>query len=149
MYENEDERLDWAEDQLKKAEVPEQYQALISRLLEHYWAHPAVPSLNVADAEKTLGTFAQLAQGHVLVPEEPEAVWVQAKPGSLVIRDTIRVKADAYSGDAGLAHNGRVGVVTAIRYGDIHIRYTDDKEPSFKDVPSVRHSPYALEKRVR
>lgn len=149
MIDNEDARLDWAQEQMEKVNVPEQYAALIHRLLEVYWANPAVPSQSPEDAEKTLGTFATLAKGHVIAPESREGVWVQAKPGTLVIRDVIRVRADAYSGEAGLAHNGREGVVTAIRYGDIHVRYTDGKEPTFSDVPSIRHSPHRLEKKVQ
>lgn len=144
MFEKDSDRRAWARDQMGKANTPEQHRVFIEQLLSVYWSK----ALTGQASEIVLSTFTDLAQGHALVaePVEDTSVWVQAKPGFLTVGDTVRVKSDAYSGDAGLAHNGRPAVITAIRSGDIHVRYTDDK-PSITGF--IRHSPYKLEKRIR
>ena len=59
--------------------------------------------------------------------------------------DVVRVKADGYPGTTGQAHNGRVGVVIAIRSGDIIVDITDELEPAIK---GAHHLPEVLEKRI-
>lgn len=142
MYD--EESYDWAREQMKRLNVPKNHAALIERLLEVYWANPVSKELDPGTTEDMFKVFTELAQHHVLVGEAPEGTWVQAKPGALVIRDVVRVRADAYTGPAGIAHNGRVGQIVAIRSGDIHVKYDD--EPDVSKI--VRHSPFALEKRV-
>lgn len=148
MFENDSDRRAWAREQMEKAGTPEDRRTFMEQLLGVFWSHATSRELSVEDRKKLLDDFSNLAQGYVLVPEpvEEEAIWVDARPGWLSLGDTIRVKADAYPGDTGLYHNGRPGVITAMRSGDIHVRYTDDKPvpPGF-----IRHSPYKLQKRVR
>jgi hypothetical protein len=72
--------------------------------------------------------------------------WAQARPGNIVVGDTVRVRSDAYDSTVGVAHNGRVGVVTAIRYGNIFMRYTD-VGPTPLNLP--RHKIQVLEKKVK
>lgn len=136
----------WAREQLERSGLEGDYAQLVEDLLDEYWTVSIGHNFSARDAQEILNAFTSLAQGHVLVPDEPEGVWVQAKPGNLVVRDTVRVRLDAYEGAAGLAHNGRVGVITAIRYGDVYVRYTDDKT-EYRGL--IHHSPHSLEKRVR
>lgn len=135
------ESYDWAREQMARINVPKSHQALIERMLEVYWANPLSKELDPATIGDMFKVFTELAQHHVLVDPEPEGQWEQARPGGLVIRDRVRVRQDAYTGPAGISHNGRAGDIVAIRSGDIHVMYDGEKN-------TVRHSPFALEKRV-
>ena len=101
-----------------------------------------------AVGKSILELFTTLAQGHVVVTENPdeEEIWIDVTPGQIVVTDEVRVKADAYDGELGPIHNGRRGKVIAVRYGDIIFRSTDDREPL---LDGVHYSPYKMEKRVR
>lgn len=136
----------WAIQQLGEAEASEQEASLVLRLLEEWWDDEFKPDL-AGDVWKALGYFEQLARGKALEPpEQAQFEWLQAQPGQLVVRDWVRVKADGYDGKAGQYHNGRAGVIVAIRSGDIHVRYEDGGP-----VPAMgacRHSPHKLEKRI-
>lgn len=104
--------------------------------------------LNLADskdAADVVAVFSKLAMGHALVVDETSDVWVPAMPGKMKVGDVVRVKFDAFAGDLGRLHNGRVGVVTAIRYGDIIVKTTDGKTPQ---IDGAHYSPFHLEKRV-
>lgn len=144
MFEKDAERRNWARARMKEAKVPDKYYAVVESLLDIYWPYAMQNELTTEQAEEVLGIFTELAQGHTLLPAEEEEVWIEGKPGNLVMRDTIRIRKDAYSGPVGLAHNGRRAVVTAIRNGDVHVRYTDGHMPEFS-----RHRPDALDKLVQ
>ena len=146
MFERDSEKRSWAREQMTKAGVPSKHQLLIEKLLGIYWQQAAQNEYDPKTAEIVLEVFSELAKGHTLVPESEEEVWVAAKSGSLSVGEEIRVKRNAYDGPAGLVHNGRRGVITAIRYGDIHVRYTDGEELK---TPFIKHSPNSLEKRVK
>ena len=92
-----------------------------------------------------LDVFHELAQGHAIVKDD-DFTWVQARRGDIKVRDVVRVKADAYNiEDIAYLHNGRIGVVIAIRSGDIIVDITDEQEPELK---GVHYAPENLEKRV-
>ena len=131
----------WAKAQMEKALVPEEYQDMIQRLVNMYWFFEQNNGLDAETMYKIRHTFNELAQGRALVEDNPDEIWVQAKPGNLVIRDRIRVRRDAYTGPTGELHNGREGDIVAIRSGDIHVRYDSGD--------TARHSPHALDKRVK
>jgi hypothetical protein len=95
---------------------------------------------------EAIDVFCKLALGHVILEKNDDEVWGPAQPGFMSVGDEVRVKADAFSGDTGVLHNGRRGKIVAIRHGDIIFRSTDDKEPLLE---SVHYSPYNLEKRIR
>lgn len=136
----------WARQQLEEAEATKQETELVMRLLEAWWDDQFKPS-EPGDVWQSLGYFEQLARGKALEPpSQAQYQWSSAAPGQLVVRDWVRVKSNAYSGTTGHFHNGREGVVVAIRSGDIHVRYEDGGPvPS---MGSARHSPFSLEKRI-
>jgi len=101
---------------------------------------------NDRDSKDVLDLFSKLALTNSLLPAESDAVWVEARPGFISVGDVVRVKHDAYTDKLGTVHNGRVGKVVAVRYGDVIFRSTDDKVP-FLD--GTHHSPYKLEKRIK
>lgn len=146
MNERDSERRTWQRQQMSNANVPKHQQMIAESLLDTYWSLVKDSSFSEEDVTEAVRIFNELRQGHSITPETPDEIWVEAKPGALVIRDSVRVKSNAYTGNAGVMHNNRVGVITAIRSGDIHIRYTDGKEPNFE---FIRHSPYVLEKRIQ
>lgn len=137
-----DERIPWVWDQMTKAKIPQTERWVIEQLLKVYWEEEKTQKLTTEQAKTISNSFSELVQGHHLVPDEVEGVWVQAKPGGLVVRDRVRVRADAYAGEVGLVHNGKTGVIVSIRYGDILVKYDDSDHTS-------RHSPYALEKKIQ
>lgn len=139
-----DDRDAWLEDQMKRFGVPDELQDPIRRLVKMNWFFEQNFGLDKDTYDKFLKTVVSLSLGHNIAVTDPDAVWVQAKPGMLVIRDRVRVKNDAYSGETGLQHNGKEGYITAIRYGDIHVLYDGATGAN-----TVRHSPHVLEKRVR
>lgn len=134
----------WYVEQMREAGVAQQVQTSVLRLLE-VW--DTMNHTNVS-RDETLDVFGKLARGHALVeqPMTVEEVWEPARPGALVMGDRVRVFLNAYDGEAGLVHNGRRGLIVAIRYGDIVVRYDDEHEPK---IDGARHSPHMLEKRVR
>jgi hypothetical protein len=96
--------------------------------------------------EDALDLFKTLALGHSLHAPYADEVWVEAAPGQLKVADKVRVKHNAFSNEVGRTHNGRIGTVVAIRYGDIIVRTTDGKEPH---LDGAHYSPFHLEKRVK
>ena len=107
------------------------------------WENMSVDDEFVEDA---LETFKVLAQGHSLLAPYADEIWIEATPGQLKVADKVRIKSNAFSGEVGRTHNGRVGVIVAIRYGDIIVRMTDGKEPT---LDGAHYSPFHLEKRVK
>ena len=136
-----DKRDVWATDQLTQARLPDHIQAPVRRLLAAWWSIGARPE----NEELILRTFTDLAQDRALEVPNPQFDWVPVKPGNIRVAEVVRVKVDAYRGDTGKVHNGRVCKVVAIRSGDIIVNSIDDKEPRLE---SVHHSPFALDKQV-
>ena len=135
----------WIMEQLEAAKVKVGSGKAILKLLE---AWSELPELSEKMSEEVLTVFPKLAMGHVLKVEENEDdyTWIPVQPGQIVVGDVIRVKADAYTDKLGPIHNGRKGVIVAVRYGDIIVNSTDGKSPELK---GVHYSPYKLEKRIR
>lgn len=133
---------DWVREQLQAVRAKVNVGKAVLALLETWEAQ----KLTEKSEEEVIEIFSRLALSNSLVPDAPEETWVPAQPGFIKVGDEIRVKHDAYKGKLGVLHNGRRGKVTAVRYGDIIMRSTDDKEP-FLD--GTHHSPQALEKRIR
>lgn len=139
-------RLEWAQEQLTGVEASEPVSNTVMSLLETLWYEWGKHEFTEKDVDEVLRFTSALCKGFSVVEDPEDEVWVEAKPGSLVIRDIVRVKSDAYKGNAGIQHNGKVGVIVAMRYGKIRVRY-DDAEPN--SAPFIEHAHYALEKRVR
>ena len=132
----------WVRDQMQAARVKVGPGTAVLKLLETW------ESLKLSDnqAKETIQYFSIFAQGHAVVEDDPNEIWVDARPGDIVIGDQVRVKADAFDGDTGKLHNGRRGKVVGVRYGDIIFKSTDDKLPV---VDGAHYSPHQLEKRVQ
>jgi hypothetical protein len=131
----------WARVQLEKANVSADTGVSVVKLLE-FWL-----DLDHKDEnnKKVLELFSNLCIGTAVVNTPTNEVWQPASPGSIVVGDEIRVKADAFEGELGQLHNGRRGRVVAVRYGDIIIKTTDGKQPV---LDGSHYSPYKLEKLV-
>jgi hypothetical protein len=102
--------------------------------------------LDDAQSQQALEIFSKVAMGHSLVTISAEEFWVDAKRGQLVVGDIVRVKHDAFNGDLGYIHNGRRGIIIAIRSGDIIFKSTDDAEPVLE---GTHYNPELLQKKVR
>jgi hypothetical protein len=113
----------------------------VLRLLDTWWTL----GRNPAEHGSILQAFTRLVSGHALAEPEDPAKWEDARPGAVTTRMEVRVKDDAYSGEAGPLHNGRRGVVVAIRYGDVIVDYRDGRQPAMK---GVHHSPNSLQRRI-
>lgn len=136
---------EWIKEQLEAAKVKVGSGKAILALLE---AWKNIPKLSEAMTEETLSVFSTVARGHNIKEEEKDDdyIWIALQPGQVTVTDVVRIKADAYSGEAGPIHNGRVGKVVGIRYGEIYVKSTDGKSPEIDGTP---YSPYKLEKRVK
>lgn len=136
---------DWVAQQMTAARVTQEEGEAALRLLAT-WQELDFTTEDVA--QSTIALFGKLAQGHAVVPEVAAAdeLWVDLQPGQIVVSDEVRVKPDAYTGEAGTLHNGRRGKVVGVRYGDVIFRSNDGREPL---IEGAHHSPHKLEKRVR
>ena len=75
---------------------------------------------------KTLTLFCSLARGHALLDDPDPDQWVPLEAGMFRKGDPVRVKADAFDGDAGRIHNGRTGVIVDARRGDVIVDLRDE-----------------------
>jgi len=134
----------WVKEQFAKTGVSLEVGTSVLELLK-LWE--TVSPKNIEDSKKVLEIFSKLSLGHALVSETvgPE-IWEDARPGFIKVADIVRVKHDAFDGDIGNLHNGRVGKIVAIRSGDVIINSIDDVSPEIK---GAHYSPNKLEKRVR
>ena len=137
--------FDWVRQQMQDAKVKVGSGNMVLRLLET-WASDQKLSPNLA--KEAIEVFSKLALNESLSATKNDGteVWVQAVPGQIVVGDEVRVKTNAFSDSSGTIHNGRRGKVIAIRYGDIIVDITDNKEPVVK---GVHYSPDRLEKRIK
>lgn len=124
---NEDELdLSWAESQIAGARVPVQVGDAVLSLLKT-WGN--IPFQSEALQDQALALFGQLARAEAVVDDGP-STWTPVQVGLMInVGDTVRVRKDAFKGEAGKTHNGRIGRVLAKRSGDIIVRTTDDKSP--------------------
>ena len=134
---------EWVKEQLTKARTRKGPGDAAIELLKT-WETIDIPEELQSEAVKV---FSSLAQGHALVSEgAKEEVWVPAVAGSMKVADQVRVKTDAFSGSLGKMHNGRRGVVIAIRYGDIIVNSTDNHK---NKLSGAHYAPHHLEKLVK
>lgn len=132
----------WVKEQFAEAKVRVGTGKAVLELLKA-WEEIDVPE---EQGKQILDIFSQVALGYSLVTINTEEVWVDAQRGQINVGDVVRVRHDAFGDSTGHIHNGRRGIVAAIRSGDIIFKSTDEKEP-FLD--GVHYRPETLQKRVR
>lgn len=140
-----DVNFEWVSQQMAEAKVKVGSGKAVMRLLET-WS--SIPDISPKLAQEAIAVFSKLALGTIITSdnENVDEVWVPVQPGQVKVADEVRVLADAFSDSTGVLHNGRRGVVTAVRYGDVIFKSTDGKKPQ---LDGVHYSPYKLEKRVK
>jgi hypothetical protein len=133
--------MEWVKSQIQAARVRKSVGDAVMSIVE------AVDALNISYEQKqqALEIAARVALGHAVVEEGKEEIWTPVRPGSIRISEQVRVKFDAFQGNLGTIHNGRRGVVVAVRYGDVIIKSNDGKKP---DLDGTHYPPHALEKLV-
>jgi hypothetical protein len=134
--------IEWVRAQMEEAKVKVGVGNAILKLLEEWGGM----KLSDNQTKDVIDLFSRLALGHSIVPEKPDELWVDAQPGSILVGDEVRVKADAYDGSTGAMHNGRRGKVVGVRYGDIIFKSMDDKTPV---LDGAHYTPHLLQKRIR
>ena len=134
--------IEWVRAQMEEAKVKVGVGNAILKLLEEWEGM----KLSDNQTKDVIDLFSRLALGHSIVPEKPDELWVDAQPGSILVGDEVRVKADAYDGSTGAMHNGRRGKVVGVRYGDIIFKSMDDKTPV---LDGAHYTPHLLQKRIR
>jgi hypothetical protein len=102
--------------------------------------------MDPAQSKEVLDILAKVGLGHALIETNKDEVWVPAQRGQISVGDVVRVAHDAFNDSTGHLHNGRRGIVVAVRSGDIIFKTTDEKEPK---LDGVHYSPDKLEKRIR
>jgi hypothetical protein len=131
----------WVKDQFAKGKVRVGVGMAVLKMLE-CWEEI---NLKGKEAEEALSILSKVALGHSLVPETKDS-WVQAQAGFIKVGETVRVRHDAFDGELGMIHNGREGLVVALRSGDVIFKSTDDLEPL---LDGAHYRPNKLEKLVR
>ena len=140
-----DSSLDWVKEQMTAAKIKQSVGTSVLRLME-VW-----DTMKHSDesAKAAVEVFSKLALGHALVEPKMDSLvgrWVQATPGQIKVADIIRVKSDVFDGELGRIHNGRIGKVVGVRYGDIIVKTIDEKTPV---LDGAHYSPHMLEKLVQ
>lgn len=92
-----------------------------------------------------LNTALKLAAGHSVAETPEEERWGPVVPGAYAIKDTVRVKANAFEGELGRKHNGLRGRVVASRNGFVMV--VPDDAPSSE--VQYRYKPEHLERKLR
>ena len=134
--------FDWVKAQLSRSKTRKKPGDVAIELLK-LWETFEFP--NQTQQEDAIEVFSALANGYALLPESADR-WLPANAGfMLTVGDTVRVRKDAFTGEAGMVHNGRRGVIVAKRSGDIIVKHTDGLVPSRND---ARYPPSSLEKKV-
>ena len=134
---------DWVRKQMDLAKVKVGVGKTVLKLLE---AWEQIPEGKAETNAEALAIFSKLAQSHALMEPYKGELWVPVVPGQVKVADEVRVKHNAFTGEAGTLHNGRKGIIVALRSGDVIVRTNDDVEPL---LDGVHYSPYALEKKVK
>jgi hypothetical protein len=140
--------INWVKAQLEGARVPIPVGVATLRLVE---AWNECTGLEEHTAAQTSEIFAKLARGHAIYsppppPDFDNAEFFDAVPGFISVGDIVRVKPDAFSGDAGVIHNSRLGRVVAVRFGDIIVKSIDGIEP---EIDGAHYSPHHLQKMLQ
>ena len=133
---------EWVKDQFTEAKVRVGVGKAVLKMLETWETLELTPE----QARQALEILQDLGMGHSLVLVAKDEVWVDARRGDLAIGDRVRVMHDAFDGDLGAIHNGRQGVITAIRSGDIIVKSTDGKRPT---IDGIHYQPEKLQKRIK
>jgi hypothetical protein len=134
---------DWVREQFAQAQVKLGVGNAVLKLLQA-WRDI---SIKESDIPEVITIFSKLIKGHSLAKQqENNGIWVPVRRGDIKVTDYVRIKADAFDGELGMIHNGREGVVTAIRSGDIIVKTTDDRIPQ---LDGAHYSPDKLEKMVK
>jgi hypothetical protein len=133
---------EWVKDQFARSKTRVGVGKAVLQLLKTWETIEMDPE----KSKQVLDIFSQVALGYALVPIDPEEVWLDARRGNLSVGDVVRVSSDAYDGELAYLHNGRRGVVVAIRSGDIIFNSTDDMTPK---IEGAHYSPERLQKKVR
>lgn len=134
---------DWVKEQFAQAKVKLGIGNAVLQLIRA-WKEISIQD---KDQEEVVSIFSKLIKGHSLAKkEETNGTWVPVRRGDIKVTDYVRVKADAYTGELGMLHNGREGIVTAIRYGDIIVKTIDDRVPQ---LDGTHYPPEHLEKLVK
>ena len=131
--------FDWVKSQLSRKK-PRKISGDAAITLLNVWDGLEFP--NEHQEQEALELFTSLAGNKALVAESEEK-WVSAQAGfMLTVGNEVRVRADAFAGEAGRLHNGRRGRIVAKRSGDIIVKLTDGLKG---DGESVHYPPSALE----
>ncbi len=133
--------MNWVKSQLQAAKVRKPVGDATMKLIELIDSLDLTPEFR----DKTIEMFSTLAKGHIVIQEKKDETWVPVQAGFIKVTDVVRVKADAFDGELGPIHNGRRGVVVGVRYGDVIIKSTDDKQPI---LDGAHYPPTKLEKLV-
>jgi hypothetical protein len=133
--------MKWVKEQLQAARVRKPVGDATIKLIELFDSI----ELTEEHQNKTIEMFSLLAKGHTFVKDKKDEVWVPVRPGDIRVAEKVRVRFDAFGGELGTIHNGRVGVVVGVRYGDVIIKTTDGKEPVLE---GAHYPPDKMEKLI-
>lgn len=133
----------WAERQLANAGADPWVEQGVLQMLEAF----AATDLAGEQVRQAVTYFAELAQGRHIAPESTEAEgrWIPARVGQIRPGMRVRVRLDAFKGELGQLHNGRLGVVVEVGDGDVIVRSIDARKPHLM---AAHYSPFVLEELV-
>lgn len=117
---------DWTRDQLKHSDYADTDEGVFVLTVLEALEKREYPVEQIDEIDKILTYAGTLFKGQPVAIETEDENWVDLRGGDLVVRDTVRIKPDAYTGQAGRTNNGKRGRVTAMRNGKISVLLDGD-----------------------
>jgi hypothetical protein len=131
----------WVSRELAAAEANDVVKEVVASMLHTLTKERDKWDLSEDDERDVLIKIQKLAAGHSIALPKKEERWVECIPGYFGVRDTVRVKNDAYTGERGVRDNGRRGRVVAARDGFVIVVYDGESNADIQ----YRHRPEQLE----
>jgi hypothetical protein len=134
--------VEWVKEQLTENKTKKVVGDSVIKLIN---AWNSLTDTTEANKKEIVAVFSKLSLSEAIVKDNPNEIWVDARPGDLKVADVVRVKANAFEGKSGQMHNGRKGRIVAVRYGDIIVKSNDNRQPILE---GAHYSPHMLEKLI-
>lgn len=116
-----DTKWGWVSKQLEASALDQQTSDAVVYVLERLRKEELSDEQEVAALQAAVA----LAQGHSIAVAREEERWGPVIPGDYAIKDTVRVRANAFEGEMGQLHNGKRGRVVAARNGFVVVVLDD------------------------
>lgn len=130
----------WVSKQLEASTLDQQTKDAVVYVLERLRKEEISDEQEVA----ALKAAVELVQGHSIAVALKDERWGPVVPGDYKVKDTVRVRANAFEGEMGQLHNGKRGRVVASRNGFVVVVLDDSPSSEIQ----MHYKPEHLERKL-